>query len=229
MTNTLHRYGNAESFHDDFIIFAIPSKGINDEDCIPKLKEFLRVCAKYNPKNIGNGNRSSLAPEKGLNPAAHWKRRAVNDWETVIEGVNKPGTVSAVFTSRENAEACLKEIVEADFGLSVNMSTSVENAKEATECCGIKRHSVEYALGFNDPHDHLPDSQVLSLSTMCGHGMVSFNLSKKMIDMVREGRRTPEDAANTLVRFCPCGIYNPDRAKRILEETIVKNKKNIME
>jgi hypothetical protein len=220
MTNSLHRYGNAESFKDDYIIFAIPSVGINDEDSVPKLRDFLRICTKHNPINLGNGNRNSLAPETGLNPSAHWKRKAVHDWKAVIEGVNKPGTVSAVFSRKENAEACLKEVVAADFGLSVNMSTSVENAKVVAECCCIKRHSVEYSLEFNDPHHHLPDAQVLSLSTMCGHGMVSFNLAKKMIEMVREGRRTPEEAANTLVRFCPCGIYNPERAKRILEEII---------
>jgi hypothetical protein len=222
MTNSLHRYGNAESFRDDYIIFAIPAKGLNDEDCIPKLKSFLRICAKYNPTNMGNGNSSCLAPEKRLSPAAHWQRRAIYDWQTVIEEVNKPGTVSAVFSTKENAEACMKEIAAADFGLSVNMSTSVENAKEAAGKSSIKRHSVEYALGLNDPHDHLPDSQVLSLSTMCGHGMVSFNMAKKMITMVCEGRRTLDDAANTLVRFCPCGIYNPDRAKRILAAAIGK-------
>lgn len=224
MTNTLHRYGNAESFRDDYIIFAIPSKGINDEGCIPKLKEFLRICARHNPVNMGNGNRSSLAPEKGLNPTVHWKRVAIKDWQAVIEGVNKPGTVSAVFSTKEDAEACMKEIVAADFGFSVNMSTSVENAKQAAEGSCIKRHSIEYSLGFYDPHDNLPDSQVLALSTMCGHGMVSFNMAKKMIEMVREGRRSVEDAANTLVRFCPCGIYNSDRAKRIFEETIIKKR-----
>jgi hypothetical protein len=126
--------------------------------------------------------------------------------------------VSAVFSSKEKAHACLKEVVEADFGISVNMSTSVENAKEAAEASGIKRHSVEYALPFNDPHDHLPNSQVLGLSTMCGHGMVSFNMARKMLDMVREGRRTPEQAVATLVRLCPCGVYNPDRAKRLIED-----------
>jgi len=26
MTNTLHRYGSAESFYDDYVIFAIPSR-----------------------------------------------------------------------------------------------------------------------------------------------------------------------------------------------------------
>lgn len=218
MTNTLHRYGSASSFRDDYIIFAIPSKGKNDEECVPKLKAFLRICARYHPVNIGNGNRSSLAPGKNLNPAIHWNRVARHDWDAVIEGVNKPGTVSAVFTSRENATACFKEVIEADFGLSINMSTSVENAKEVADEGGIKRHSVEYSLGFHDPHDHLPDAPVLALSTMCGHGMVSFNFARKMLDMVKEGRRSPEEAAATLVRFCPCGIYNQERAIRLINE-----------
>jgi hypothetical protein len=218
MTNTLHRYGDSDSFRDDYILFAIPSRGRNDEDCIPKLKQFLRICAKYDPSNMGNGNRSILAPQKELNPAAHWNRDATPDWEQVIEGVSKPGTVSAVFATLEQAQACLKEVIAADFGLSVNLSTSVQNARQVAAHCGIQRHSVEYALPFNDPHHHLPNSQVLALSTMCGHGMVSFNLAKKMLDMVREGRRTPEQAVATLTRFCPCGVYNPDRAKRLLEE-----------
>ncbi|MDA0193714.1 MAG: hypothetical protein O2887_00600 [Bacteroidetes bacterium] len=218
MTNTLHRYGSAESFRDDYIIFAIPAKGLNDDDCIPKLKDFLRICAKHNPANIGNGNRSSLAPEKGLKPSAHWTRNKKPDWNKVIDEVGKSGTVSAVFAHENDAQACFDEVVKADFGLSVNMSTSVENAKRVAKACGVSRHSVEYALPFNDPHDHLPNSQVLELSTMCGHGMVSFNFAKKMLDMVREGRRTPEDAAATLVRFCPCGVYNPVRAKRLIEE-----------
>ncbi|HEX8041778.1 MAG TPA: hypothetical protein VF490_21670 [Chryseosolibacter sp.] len=218
MTNTLHRYGPPESFRDDYIIFAIPSKGKNDEQCIPKLKQFLRICAKHNPSNMGNGNRGSIAPEKGIQPTAHWRRNTAPDWETVIEGVTKAGTVSAVFTSAEQAHACLKEIVDADFGISVNMSTSVENAKRAAETCGIRRHSVEYSLAFQDPHDHLPNSQILGLSTMCGHGMVSFNMARKMLDMVREGRRTKEQAVTTLMRLCPCGVYNPERAKRLIEE-----------
>ena len=223
MTNTLHRYGNAASFEDDYIIFAIPSRGKNDENCIPKLQEFLRICAKHHPVNIGNGNRSSLAPGKDLNPTVHWNRIANHDWESVIGGVTKAGTVSAVFTSKEDAQACFREVMAADFGLSVNISTAIENAIEVAEECGIKRHSVEYSLGFYDPHDHLPEAPVLALSTMCGHGMVSFNLARKMLDMVKEGRRTPKEAAATMVRFCPCGIYNEERAIRIIKECCHKS------
>lgn len=218
MTNTLHRYGKADSFSDDYIIFAIPSRGKNDEDCVPKLKDFLRLCSRHNPVNMGNGQRSTLSPEKGLDPRSHWSRPEHPDWEAVIESVVKPGTVSAVFNNESDARACLKEVIEADFGISVNISTSVENARELARKCGITRHSVEYALSVNDPHDHLPNSQIQALSTMCGHGMVSFNLARKMLDMVREGRRSPDQAVATLTRFCPCGIYNPERAKRLLLE-----------
>ena len=218
MTNTLHRFGKAKSFNDDYIIFAIPSKGKNDEGSIPKLKEFLRICARHNPVNMGNGQEAIMSPEKGLSPGIHWKRHARLDLQKVIDGVKKPGTVSAVFNNEKDATNCLREVREADFGISINVSTSVKNAKDIASQCGINRHSIEYALKVNDPHDHLPDSNIQLLSTMCGHGMVSFNLVKKMLEMVREGRRTPEEAASTLVRFCPCGVYNPERAKRILSE-----------
>jgi hypothetical protein len=59
---------------------------------------------------------------------------------------------------------------------------------------------------------------VLLLSTMCGHGMVATSLAKKMIDWVKEGRRTPDQAVTYMQRFCSCGVFNPARAKRILEE-----------
>ncbi len=36
MTNTLHRFGDAESFYDDYIVFAIPSKTIISSRCGPK-------------------------------------------------------------------------------------------------------------------------------------------------------------------------------------------------
>jgi hypothetical protein len=218
VTNTLHRYGDAESFNDDYIIFAIPCKGKNDEGAVDKLKTFLRICAAHKPANMGNSQFGSYKPSKSLKPTVHWNRELDADYETVIDALSKSGTVAAVFDSREKTEGCLKDVIKADLGLSVNVSTSVEGAKNLGECCGLSRHSVEYSLGFTDPHDHLPNSQVLELSTMCGHGMVSFNMARKMLDMVREGRRTPDQAVTTLARFCPCGVYNPSRAKRLLED-----------
>lgn len=218
MTNTLHRYGSANSFRDDYIIFAMPSVGKNDEGAIEKLRTFLKICARHSPSNIGASGMSSYQPSRDLKPTVHWSRETDPDFESVIKNVKKAGTAGAVFDSREKAVACLRDVIDADLGLSVNISTSVEGAKEAGHACGIPRHSVEYSLGFADPKDHLPGGQILELATMCGHGMVSFAMAQKMLDMVREGRRTPEQAVATLTRFCPCGVYNPSRALRLIEE-----------
>jgi hypothetical protein len=218
VTHTLHRYGDSGSFRDDYILLAIPSKGKNDEGAVEKLRTFLRICAAHKPANMGNGDFAAYRPSQGLGPSAHGERDLAQEYESVIAGINKPTAVAAVFDSKEKAEAALGDVVKADLGLSVNLSTSVDGARQCCRDTGIKRHSVEYSLGFWDRHNHLPNSQVLELSTMCGHGMVSFNLAKKMLEMVREGRRTPDQAVVTLARFCPCGIYNPVRAKRLLEE-----------
>jgi hypothetical protein len=218
MTNTLHRYGEAGSFSDDYIIFAIPCKGKNDEGAVDRLKAFLGICAKHGPVNVGNSSFSSYRPSSRLGPSVHWARPEAPDVESVIAGVHRLATVAAVFDCREKTEACLNDLIKADLGLSVNISTSVEGAQHVASNCGIPRHSIEYSLGFGDPHDRLPERRVLQLSTMCGHGMISADFAKKMIDMVREGRRSADQAAATLARFCPCGAYNPVRAVRILSE-----------
>jgi len=141
------------------------------------------------------------------------------DFRAVIDGVDAFTTVAAVFDNREAAESFLKEVKKADLGLCVNISTSIDGAKRC--CCAADkpRHSVGYSLGFEGKTEKLPDPQVMTLTTMCGHGMVSANMAKKMIDWVKEGRRTPEEAVTYLARFCSCGVFNPSRAERILEET----------
>jgi hypothetical protein len=218
VTNTLHRYGSAKSFDDDYIIFAIPCKGVNDQGAVEKLKAFLEICAKHDPVSVGNSELGSYSPSRKLRPSVHWARDLQPDHGSVVEAVRSLRTVAAVFDARDKAESCLRDVIDADLGLSVNVAASVEGAMEVAAACDINRHSVEYSLGFADPHDRLPNGQVLQLSTMCGHGMVSSALAAKMLDLVREGRRTPDEAAVTLARFCPCGAFNASRAKRLLGE-----------
>jgi hypothetical protein len=224
MTNTLHRYGNEQNLHNDFIVFAIPCRGYNDQDSVPKLKRFLRLASKYHPVNMGDGSRGGIyRPSKALNPLVHWSRASEPDFETVIEGVSSPTTVAAVFDRMESVEEFVAELRKEDLGLSINISALVDRAQECCEDVGLARHSVEYSLGFMGKTDRLADRQVLELSTMCGHGMISFNFARKMIDWVREGRRTPEEACGYFSRFCSCGIFNPTRAKEILEEARHRN------
>jgi len=218
MTNTLHRFGSAESFRDDYVVFAMCARGKNDQDSLPKLKRFLEMAVPFRPVNLGDAiHGGALRPSRSMNPSAHWKRASEPDFAEVIRGLDQPTTVAAVFDNRVAAEDFVKAVRQADLGLSVNISTSIDGAEQCCFAAGIPRHSVGYSLGFEGKTEKLPAADVLLLSTMCGHGMVSHSLAKKMIDWVKEGRRTPEQAAGYLTRFCSCGVFNPSRAARLLE------------
>ena len=222
MTNTLHRFGSRDSLRDDYIIFAMAARGINDQGAPPKLQTFLRLALKHHPINVGNAVKGGIfRASKALTPLAHWRRREFIAPEEVVESIDTCTTVSAVFDDPANLEAFLTELRGADLGISINVAALTDEARDCCQRAGITRHSVEYSLGFHGDLNLLPDRRVLELSTMCGHGMISHNFAKKMIDWVKEGRRDPQQAATYLAKFCTCGIYNTTRATRILEEARV--------
>jgi hypothetical protein len=225
MTNTLHRFGDAASFRDDYVVFAICSRGKNDKGAVEKLQKFLRMALPFKPVNLGDARHGgALRPCKQMNPTSHWDRDLTPDFEAVIAGLVTPTTAAAVFDDRVNAEEFVKAVKAADLGLSVNISTSIDGAEQCCFAAGIPRHSVGYSLGFEGKTEKLPNTHVLTLATMCGHGMVSASLAKKMIDWVKEGRRTPEQAVTYMARFCSCGVFNPSRARRILEDARISTK-----
>ncbi len=225
MTNTLHRLGDAESFYDDYIVFAIPSKTNKDPNALPKLHRFLEIALEYKPVNLGDARHGgALRASKNLGPWAHWNRDMKPDFQAVIKGLTVPTTCAAVFDNPTAAEQFVKRVKEENFGMSVNISTSIEGAERCCNYACLDRHSVGYSLGFEGKTEKIPNSQVAMLSTMCGHGMISHSLAKKMIDFVKENRRSPEQAVTYLSRFCSCGIFNPARAKRILEDARTNSK-----
>jgi hypothetical protein len=217
MTNTLHRYG--QNFDDDYIVFAIPARGVNDGNAAEKERRFLEIARKYNPVNMGDASHGGIfRPSKELNPSVHWNRHDAKDIETVVNGVSSPTTVAAVFDNADAVVAFVKELKAEDIGLSINISGGLDKVRECARRAGLERHSVEYSLGFFGQTDRMADRETLELSTMCGHGMVSFGLARKLIEWVKQGRRSPEQAAATMARFCSCGVFNPARACRLLRE-----------
>ena len=223
MTNTLHRFGKPDDLKDDYIVFTLTSKDINDIGAVEKARDFLRVALKYNPVNLAGNSRYGpiFRPEKDLNPFklyARGRKETVSP-EQVIEEMRPLGGALVVFDKKQAVEGFLKEIREMDLGLSVNVSSLVEAIREMAPRTGVLPHSINYALGFRGNLYRLPDQYVLALTTMCGHGLIASNFAKKMIDMVRERRLTPEKAARYMAKFCVCGAFNTSRAVRILRES----------
>jgi hypothetical protein len=227
MTNTLHRYSEHYAFdrlpdpvpvEDDFIVFAMASRGVNDDNLVEKYRAFLRLALKHNPVNIGDATKGgAIRPRQDMNPTAHWKRDDRPDAERVITGIEGHTTVAAVFDNYQSMKEFVEEVKARDLGISINISSPIDEARRCCRESGISRHSVEFSVGFRGRLDKLPDATTLELSTMCGHGMLSANFARKMLDWVREDRRTPAQAARYMARFCICGVFNIGRAERIIK------------
>ncbi|MFC1943002.1 hypothetical protein ACFLWO_00240 [Chloroflexota bacterium] len=225
MTNTLHRFGKPQDLKDDYIVFILTCSGINDIGSLQKARDFLRMALKYNPVNLTARSEGGpiFRPEKNLNPFklyAKGRKETVSPEQVMeeMEEMEPPGKALVVFDNKQALEGFLKEVKEMDLGLSVNVSSLVEDIREMAPRTGVRPHSINYALGFRGNLYRLPDQYVLALTTMCGHGLIASNFAQKMIDGVKEKRLAPEKAARYMAKFCVCGAFNTSRAERILRE-----------
>ncbi|MFH1032663.1 MAG: hypothetical protein V1767_08905 [Chloroflexota bacterium] len=218
MTNTLHRFGKPNDLKDDYIIFTVTSRGVNDVGAVEKSQEFLRAALKYKPVNLAGESSPMFRPEKHLNLFKLYVkgRQEQVSPEQLIKEMQPPGRAMVVFDNKQALEEFLKEVKKMDLGLSVNVSSLIEDVREMAPRTGIAPHSVNYSLGFRGNLYRLPDQQVLALTTMCGHGLISGNFAKKLLDLVKEKRVTPAKAARYMAKFCVCGCFNTARAERIL-------------
>ena len=199
MTHSLHRRGTRESLSEDYVMLCLPAVGFNDEGHAPKLKKFLEIAVRHDPKNIG-------AIKLG-NMYSHPKEDVVKSAEAVAH---------AVFVKQEQVTDVLKELEEADLGMSVVVSGIFENVDQCIEKAGLKHHTANFSLGVWGKTEKLPEDDVLEVATMCGHAMISANLIKSMVDEIKAGRKTPDEAAKVLAPQCACGIFNPARAAKLM-------------
>ena len=199
MTHSLHRRGTAENLSGDYVMLCLTAIGFNDENHDPKLAEFLRITLRHDPVNIGaisHGNMYSSSKE------------AVVD--------NAHGIVHAVFVKQDQVIDTLKDLEKAGLGMSVVVSGIFEKVDECLDKVGLKHHTANFSLGIWGKTEKLPGNDILEIHTMCGHAMISANLIKSMAEEVKTGRKTADDAAKVLAPQCACGIFNPDRAAKLL-------------
>jgi hypothetical protein len=199
MTHTLHRRGTAESLSEDFVVLIIPAMGVNDSGHEAKLKDFLKLVLKHNPVNIGHVDQGGLDPSQ---------------WESVMANPSK--LAHAVFDNQAAVTGVLKELKEADLGLSVVVSGIFEKADECLEKAGLQHHTANFSLETWGKTEKLPGQDILEVTTMCGHAMIATDLVYAMADEVKAGSKTPEQAARVLAPQCACGIFNPARAAKLL-------------
>ncbi|MBA7660794.1 hypothetical protein ES703_68800 [subsurface metagenome] len=199
MTHSLHRRGTAESLSQDYVMLCLTAIGFNDENHDPKLAEFLRIALRHDPVNIGAISLGNMYS---------------NSKEEVVD--NAHGIVHAVFVKQDQVVDVLKDLEKAGLGMSVVVSGIFEKVDECLSKAGLKHHTANFSLGIWGKTEKLPDNDLLEVTTMCGHAMIAANLVKSMVDEVKAGRKTADEAAKVLAPQCACGIFNPDRAAKLL-------------
>jgi len=204
MSHSLHRRGNAESFHDDYVMLIMSSPDrANEPDVKSKLQQVWDVLSSFeadltNFGSVRGGGRH---------------RKSIKEFKEESKFL-----IHAVFKDRDVMKACLNEIRHKDLGLSVTVSGNFDEVKGACREIGLVPHTVQYSLGIVGKTELLPDEKVLEITTMCGHAMVSPNLLLDLLKKIQAGKLTHAEAALELSRQCECGIFNPARAERLLRQ-----------
>ena len=207
MTHTNHRQGTIESLRRDYVVFIYPARGVNDEGAGPKAEEFLRLGYRHGPVNAGPSRTGDVF---------------LFDPQRVLDRINRVGSAYVVFDDKDKVVAFIKDVVKADLGLSVIVSGLFSEVGDICREAGIKRHTAQCSLGVWGETDRLPPEEILDITTMCGHGMISSNLVRRMAREVSQGLISFEEAASKLARPCSCGIFNPKRAHDLLRVAIEK-------
>ena len=206
MTNTLHRKGGADALRHDYVLFATPSRSLSP-DLPAKMARFTEICLRHRPVNMAKIENMAM-------------RRV--DVRRLQEEMHGQIGITAVFDTEEALASAIAELKEADLGIPINVSGLLESVQRCCRKAGITRHSVEQSLGTFGRTEKLPPKELVEINSLCGHGMVSFNLIKKVSDEVKLGRLTPEEGAYLLAKPCECGAFNPTRARHVLEALRLK-------
>lgn len=209
MTHTLHREGARESLEDDYVVLAMPAEGINREGSGDAIRAFLDLANSFETVNMGSIDVGNVYR---------------HDFEELRDGSGDGSIVHAVFDEFDELVGFVTDLAALDTGLSIVVSGLYDRTAEACERVRTETssetpspHTARYGLGVRGNVERLPDGWIREITTMCGHGMVSFSLVEQMQERVSEGRMSPDEAAKRLAEPCSCGIFNRERAGRLLE------------
>lgn len=211
MTHSLHRSGPIESQRKDFCWFMYQTKGVNDKNIKPKALEFIAAAEAVGSENWGDVKSG---------PKIRFPIEEIKD------KISDKSRIRGVFTNGDQVVEFLKRIKEKDLGLSVVITGVLSEVLPACREAEVTPHSINYSLGVWGKKEKLPNDDILSVTTMCGHHMIPPKFVEHTIKQVEKGRLTPEKAAIKLANFCYCGIFNQVRCKDIISQKIEGKKEN---
>jgi hypothetical protein len=216
MTHTLHRQGSVESLEQDYCVLALVARQFDlateerKTSAVQRLQGICETMAAHDPANLG-----SLYVKDGT--YAHGRTM-----DEIRAGLKPNGFVLCSYDDREKLKGVLAELKERDFGISITVSGLIDRVFDTCQEVGLRPHTISYSLGVWGKKKLLPKMELLEITSMCGHAMLSANLVNKAIKDIEAGRTTPEKAALEIAKPCACGCFNTARAAELLRQAASK-------
>lgn len=232
MTHTNHRRGSRISLEGDFILLSMVDKNNftqynYKESYNSRVQRLLKICMNHDP--VGLANR---LPDKVQRYMKYWESsmdsgiHRITRIDEIPRAENIDYICHAVFSRKDDVEATLRDLKEADLGISIVISGLFDDIADICKKVGLEPHTVNMSLGTWGRVDLLPSKPVLELCTMCGHALISSQLTERLLDLVEKGSINPEEAAVELGKQCTCNVFNTERAVKIIERHL-KNPRSV--
>lgn len=205
MSHSLHRYGTIEELKGDYCIYARASKLVNYEGAGVKLQRIFEIFTSEDFVNYGSLN-AGCSHLSGLDDARY------------KEILLKSSGIIVTYRSAEAVEKVLVKLKEEDLGISIVVSGLIDDVVEIAHRCGLKPHTAVLSLGIYGNTKRLPEGELLKITTMCGHSLISPRIARKARDGVNHNTMSAQQGACMIERPCTCGIFNTDRCAKLLKK-----------
>ena len=219
MTHTSHRRGDRESLEGDYIILSRMER--YPLEVQEKSRTLVKICAKHNTigMRIFDKDGQSIRYMKGWEKKQDSGTLFSSTLEEILKVAEEPVRFSlAVYTNKEDVKKIIEELKEAELGLGIVVSGLFDEVFDICEKVGTGPHTVNLSAETLGNTALLPEPRVLELLTMCGHDYISRDLTKYLIERVRQGKTTAEEAAIELGKQCICNIFNQVRGADLIRK-----------
>ncbi|MDH5661760.1 MAG: hypothetical protein OEY92_02070 [Elusimicrobiota bacterium] len=200
MTHTMHRQGSVESLKEDYVVLVMG--GDIPFDIYRRLwqKRFPRIYEMVKKVLLNLGILKLLRIIKKAKPTGSCR--------------------SPVFNNKRELAGYLKQLKEKNRGKSVVVSGLFDEVNDCLKELNLYPHTVQFSLGIFGKKELLPEKEILEITTMCGHHMISAPLVEKLTSDIKNGNVSLEEAIRVMSEQCVCGVFNKERTCKLMAALI---------
>jgi len=196
----MHRQGNVESLKEDYVVLIVAGDIPLDIYRRRLHKKFPRIYELVKKILLSLGILKLLRIIKKAKPTGSYR--------------------NPVFNNKKELTSYLKELKERNMGKSVVVSGLFDEVNDCLKELNLSPHTVQFSLGTFGKKELLPEEEILEITTMCGHHMISPNLVEKLASEIKSGKISCEEAVRVMSEQCVCEVFNKGRACKLMQALV---------